>query len=345
MSTAMGSWLCLTGVLVGALAPTVSPGALDAQTTKLRGKVVRLNGQPAADVRIRIEGHGEPAIFDSGEFEYDLSGSPAEVRITVIDSPLRVVFPPGGQVAVPGDPSVRVPVVVDQSVEEAIQKLFVDRSLQLEITLQGTVYAIDSTFTNLEVGIRDAIVKLGITEDTLRSRIRAERRADLGPRILRTVDTWLLALEDLQIEVRLFRSKAGGNSPRLQRIVLAVGQLQEALRDYDRAVQEMITQEDAFLHGVQDYWRGDQAGAIRDAIAAVYGLGIDTIHAEHVLALNEPLVDAQSGAGGDQARFLEAAGRLEEIGTTIAGSMDELRARVEALRSAMLDPQANGVNP
>ncbi|HSJ14522.1 MAG TPA: hypothetical protein VK939_08905, partial [Longimicrobiales bacterium] len=82
--------------VLACLLPLVPGTALAAQaTTRLLGRIVSLDGAPVREVRLRVLDHGEATVYDSGEFEVQLSGQPPEVRVEVIGPELEVLYPVG----------------------------------------------------------------------------------------------------------------------------------------------------------------------------------------------------------------------------------------------------------
>jgi hypothetical protein len=175
--------LLLLFLLTSPLAlPAASP--LAAQTTRLLGRVVDVAGEPVRDVRLRIVGHGEPEIMDSGEFQLELAGRPAQVEVTVLGGSLEVLYPLHGRLAMPADGGTRCPIVVGKPERDYINEVLASRFVQLESTLKRNGVRYDASVDSLGEGVRRIIELLELKEADLRQSIELQKPDDIKPVLL-----------------------------------------------------------------------------------------------------------------------------------------------------------------
>ncbi len=286
--------------------------ALDAQvTTRLRGRVVDVQGAPVREVRLRIVGHGEAPIFDSGEFELQLSGRPAQVEISVLTAGLEVLYPLKGLLAVPSDPNVRVPIVIGKSDRAYINDLLAARFVQLGATLRQNGVRYDASIDSLSEGMRRIIGLLEIKETDIRESIEAQKRqADIKPDLLRTWDRYILEAKDLRDAFRLVVDYAARNRG-------AVMTLQAAVVEYNAAFDSLNNRRNAFQSNVASYWSGAASEGLQRDLADVYSEAIETIHKGYVLPLNASLVVLQRAHMPDKPSSQQIATAVAEAGQAV----------------------------
>lgn len=299
-----------------AAAPSLVQGQT---TTRLLGRVVNLNGEPVRDVRLRIVGHGEPQVFDSGEFELQLSGRPAQVEVVVIGGQLEVLYPLHGQLAVPGDAGVRVPIVVGKPERAYINDVLAARVLQLESTLRNNGVRYDAGVDSLSDGLKRVIQLLELKEQDLRSSIELRRRqTDVKPALFRTIDRYLLELKDLRTAFQLVVPQAATHTG-------ARDALQAAITEYNAAYEDVNNNRNAFLSNIRNLWEGARAEGLERDLADVYTEIVEEIHKPHVLPLAGALVTIQLAHGPNPPR-------RQEIDAAIAAAQRAV---------AQLDPRIN----
>ncbi|HEX6558279.1 MAG TPA: hypothetical protein VF021_02435 [Longimicrobiales bacterium] len=272
--------------------------SLHAQTTtRLLGKVVDLAGQPVGNVRLRITGHGEPEVFNSGEFELQLSGRPAQVEVQLIDAPgLQVLYPPKGMLAVPADGAVRSAVVVGKTDRAYINDMLAARFVQLGSTLRQNGVRDAAAIDSLSDSVRRIIQLLGLREDSLRNSIELQsQQAAIKPALFKTFDTYLLEAKDLRDAFKLVTSFAARDRS-------AVQALQQAVEEYNAAFQALNNNRNAFQSNIRSYWRGAAAEGLTRDLADVYTEAVEEIHKGYVLPLNESLVVLQRVYGPNKPR-------------------------------------------
>jgi hypothetical protein len=280
-------------------------------TTSLRGRVLNEQGAPARDVRLRIVGHGEPAILDSGEFELQLSGRPAQVEISVVTSGMEVLYPPKGMIAVPSDPNVRVPIVVGKSDRAYINDVLAARFVQLSSTLRQNGVRFDASVDSLSDGVRRIISLLEIREADMRSSIEAQKRqAEIKPDLLRTWDRYILEAKDLRDAFRLVVDYAARNRG-------AVMTLQNAVAEYNAAFDSLNNRRNAFQSSVSSYWSGSTSEGLQRDLADVYSEAIETIHKGYVLPLNASLIVLQRAHMPDKPSGQQIATAVAEAGAAV----------------------------
>ena len=306
---------------------------LDAQvTTRLRGRVVDVQGAPVRDIRIRIVGHGEPEIFDSGEFELQLSGKPAQVEVNVVAGGLEVLYPLKGQLVVPSDPNVRVPIVVGKSDRAYINDVLAARFVQLGSTLRQNGVRFDASIDSLSDGMRRIISLLEIKEADIRESIASqEKQAEIKPDLLRTWDRYILEVKDLRDAFRLVADYAARNRG-------AVMTLQAAVLEYNAAFDSLNNRRNVFQSNVASYWGASAAEGLQRDLADVYTEAIETIHKGYVLPLNASLVVLQRAHMADKpssqqiaAAVADAAQAVRQLDVRIV----VLEERYARLRSAL----------
>jgi hypothetical protein len=298
--------------LLSALLVATVAAPLHAQlTTRLRGRIVDVQGAPVRDVRVRIVGHGEPEILDSGEFELQLSGRPTQVEIALIGTALEVLYPINRQVAIPVDPAVRIPIVVGKSDRAYINDMLAARFVQLGATVRQNSVRSDASLDSLSEGIREIIRRLGINETEIRESIEAQKRqADIKPDLLRTWDRYILEAKDLRDAFRLVVDFAARNRG-------AVMTLQTAVQEYNAAFDSLNNRRNAFQSNITSYWRGAVAEGLQRDLADVYSEAIETIHKGYVLPLNASLVVLQRAHMADKPTSQQIAGAVAEAGLAV----------------------------
>ena len=285
---------------------------VDAQvTTRLRGRVVDVQGAPVRDIRLRIVGHGEPEIFDSGEFELQLSGKPAQVEVSVVAGGLEVLYPLKGQLAVPSDPNVRVPIVVGKSDRAYINDVLAARFVQLGSTLRQNGVRFDASIDSLSDGMRRIISLLEIKEADIRESIASqEKQAEIKPDLLRTWDRYILEAKDLRDAFRLVADYAARNRG-------AVMTLQAAVLEYNAAFDSLNNRRNVFQSNVASYWGASAAEGLQRDLADVYSEAIETIHKGYVLPLNASLVVLQRAHMADKPSSQQIAAAVADAAQAV----------------------------
>jgi hypothetical protein len=283
----------VTAWVLALLLPLAAP--LSGQgTTRLLGRVVNLNGEPVRDVRLRVVGHGEPEVFDSGEFQLELSGSPTEVEVTVLSSGLEVLYPLRGQLAVPRDGGVRVPIVVGKPERAYINDVLAARFVQLENTLRQNGVRYDASSDSLSEGVRRIISLLELKESDLRNSIELQKKQDdVKPALFETMDSYLLELKDLRDNFRLVAPYAGENRE-------AAATLGRAIAEYNAAYERLNNSRNSLLSSIRSFWVGVRAEVLEQNLADVYTEAVEEIHKARVFPLAEALVVLQAAHGPNQ---------------------------------------------
>lgn len=318
---------------LAALLLLAAPVPLPAQaTTRLLGRVVDLEGNAVRDIRLRVVGHGEPEVFDSGEFELQLSGRPAQVEVAVVGGELEVLYPLRGIVAVPRDAGVRVPVVVGRPERALINDVLAARFVQLESTLQRNGVRYDAAVEGLGEGVRRIVELLELKEADLRSSIEQRRRqTDVKPALLRTFDAYLLELRDLRDAFRLVLPYAVQNRG-------ALDALQQAVLEYNAAFEAVNNNRNAFLTGVRSFWAPERAEGLERDLADVYTEVLEEIHRPLVLPMNGSLVVVARVHGPQRpgSREIEQALAAAEAAVPrLDTRINVLEARYARLREAL----------
>ena len=306
---------------------------LDAQlTTRLRGRVVDEKGAPVRDVRLRIVGHGEPDILDSGEFELQLSGRPAQVEVTLIGGGLEVLYPLKGQLAVPSDANARVPIVVGKSDRAYINDVLAARFVQLGSTLRQNGVRFDASIDSLSDGVRRIISLLEIREADMRESIEAQKQqAEIKPDLLRTWDRYILEAKDLRDSFRLVVDYAARN-------LSAVQAMRDAMQEYNAAFDSLSNRRNAFQSNIAAYWSGSAAEGLKRDLADVYTEAVETIHKGYMLPLNSSLLVLQRAHMRDKPSGQQIASAVAEAGLAVRQldvRIPVLEERYARLRTAL----------
>ena len=322
-----------SAALAALLLLAAGPASLAAQaTTRLLGRVVDLDGNAVRDIRLRVVGHGEPEVMDSGEFELQLSGRPAQVDVSVVGGGLEVLYPLRGQVAVPRDASVRVPLVVGRPERALINDVLAARFVQLESTLQRNGVRYDAAVEGLGEDVRRIVELLELKEADLRNSIELRRKqTDVKPALLRTFDTYLLELKDLRDAFRLVLPFAVANRGALEA-------LQQAVLEYNAAFEAVNNDRNAFLTGIRSYWAPERAEGLERDLADVYTEVLEEIHKPVVLPMNGSLLVLALVHGPKrpgQQEIAQALAAAEAAVPRLDTRINVLEARYARLREAL----------
>ncbi|HSJ16340.1 MAG TPA: hypothetical protein VK939_18175, partial [Longimicrobiales bacterium] len=284
------------------------------------------------EVRLRVLDHGEATVYDSGEFEVQLSGQPPEVRVEVIGPELEVLYPVGGTLAVPRDPAARVSVVVGKPERAYINDLLAERFVRLEAALGRHGVHYNASVDSLGEGVRRIIGLLELREEDLRRSIdRQRRQSDVKPAIYATIDRYLLEVKDLRDAVRLVVPFAGRNRE-------AAVTLQGAMKDYNAAYEAVNDGHNGFLSGIRSFWEPARAEVLVRDLDDVYTEIMHEIHRTYVLPLNESLVVLQRahGPGPPGGREIDAAVAAAQASVPpLDGRIEALERRYARLREAL----------
>jgi hypothetical protein len=299
----------------------------------LLGRIVDLQGGPVRDLRLRIVGHGEPEIYDSGEFDFQLSGRPGQVEVNLIGaSGLVVLYPLKGMVAVPADPAVRVPIVVGKSERAYINDVLAARVVQLSTTLAQNGVSFEPSLDSLSDGMRRIIALLEVKDADLRQSIETQKhQADIKPTLLKTWDSYILEAKDLRDDFRLVVSYAAKN-------LSAVLTLQESVKQYNAAFELLNNQRNAFQSSIRSYWSGAEAEGLARDLADVYTEAVETIHKGYVLPLNESLIVIQRAHTADKPSGQQIASAVAAADAAVRQldvRINVLEDRYARLRSAL----------
>jgi hypothetical protein len=303
-----------------------------AQTTRLLGRVVGLNGDPVRDVRVRVVDHGEPEIFDSGDFQLQLAGQPAQVEVEVVDSRLQVVYPPRGVVAVPRDPTVRVSIVVGVSERDLLSDVLATRMVQVEQALNRNGQQYSATADSLSEGLRRIASLLELRESDLAESLERRRnQGNVTPGMLRTIDAYLLEVRDLLDAFTLVVPYAATNHQ-------AVVELQKAMLEYNTAFEDLNNNRGAFLAAIRTHWEPAEAAVLVRDLEDVYVQAIDDMHRGYVLPLNEHLLVLQLAHTRDspsRQRIRQAIAEAQAVARSLNPRIPVLQERARQLREAL----------
>jgi hypothetical protein len=293
---------------------------------------VDLNGDPVRDVRIRVIGHGEPSILDSGEFSLQLAGAPTVIEVQTISGQLQVVYPPAGRVALPRDPAVVVPIVVGRSDREVLSDLVAARMIQIEHALNRNGVAYSASADSISEGLRRIASLLELRETEIEEGL-ARRRAqnDAVPALLGTIDRYILELRDLHDAFTLVAPYAAANSDALQA-------LRQAMQDYNAAFEELNGGRAAFRSAINAHWSTTEAAGLLRDLDNVYTHAIDDIHRGYILPLNESLLVLQLAHTRDRPsaqRIRQAAADAAATARSLDPRVPVLEERARQLRTAL----------
>lgn len=278
---AMVAALLLAALFAGA-------GEAAAQTTTLRGELLLRDGQPAADVRLVVVGHPpEVALQDGGLFSHVLSGAPTEVTVRVVGQPAaEVLFPPGGRVVVPADPSAVISVVVGERIGVTVEER-ISRDLQ---AIRETLEVRGVSEAEIEAVLRSEMEGLvariaALTEGAVETAVAGAAQTELRERVNRHLSTYVRRSRDLVDAFGLV-----GLSDRMSLHEQVV--LRDAIGNYSAAFEELDRELSEAPAALERAWPGEAGIQLRDHMADVLDLIRTDMHQE-MLDLREPLVVIQ----------------------------------------------------
>lgn len=319
-------------LLLALLLTSASAAPADAQTTRLRGRVMDLDGQPVRDVRLRILDHGEPEIFDSGEFQLQLAGRPSRVDVQVLDSTLQVLYPPRGVIAIPADPDEPVQIVVGRRERDYLGDAIAGRLVTLERTLRANGVEYTASVDSLGESMRQIIAILRDQGTDVNRQLERERlQGGLKPGLLRTIEAYLIELKDLRNAFELVSRYAAND-------IYAVQTLRDAMLAYNTAADSLIRNRDAYAAEIRRSWVRERAELLVRDLENVYVLAEDDIHRGYVLPLNESLLVLQLAYTPNKPGKQQVQQAAADAGATVRAltpRIPVLEERVRQLRSAL----------
>jgi hypothetical protein len=317
------------------------PGAkgAEAQTTTLRGELLQRDGQPAIDIRLVVVGHPpEVSLQDGALFSHALSGTPSEVTIRVVGHPTaEVLFPPGGRVVIPGDPSAVVSVVVGERIGVAVEER-IERDLQ---AIRETLEVRGVSKPEIEAVLRSEMEGLvariaTLTEGAVETAVAGAAQTELRERINRHLGTYVRRSRDLVDAFGLV-----GLTDRLslhEQVVLrdAIGNYSQAFEELDRELSEAPA-------ALERAWPGETGLRLRDRMAGMMELIRTEVH-QSMLDLREPLVVIQLDFTPDRPsrNAVRAAWQtVVEAMPRLHDAQERLEAEVPPLMEALRAPAAS----
>jgi len=306
----------------------VSVGLAAQETVVLRGEILGRDGRPAEDVRLFLTGHPpEVVIRDGGIFSHPLTGAPVEVTARVAGpDDVGILYPPGGRLVVPGDPSAAVTIVVGTSLGDGVLEAIGAQQKLIRETLEARNVDPEVIEAALEEEIAGLLHELsamneGLVRDARREAEQAETRREISA----TLTTYRRRLWDL-LEVFRLLGPTPDMGPAQQ---LA---LRDAVTAYNDAYQTLDTRRSSMIDEVERYWE-DESNALGATLESTLTLVLQTFHTR-VLDLNEALVVIQlevndGSPSNGEVRTAEAAVRqatsdLQEQFPTLELALDQL---------------------
>jgi hypothetical protein len=303
------------------------------ETTILRGEVLTRDGRPTEGVRLFLTGHPpEVVIRDGGIFSHPLTGSPTEVSARVAGSgDVGIIYPPGGRLAVPGDPSAVVTIIVGTSLGEGVLDAIEAQQELIRETLESRNVAPEAIESALEADIEGLLQELTRMNRDLVSEARNEaEQAEARREISATLTTYRRRLWDL-LEVFQLLGPDTAIGPAEQ------FSLRDAMTAYNQAFEALDTRRSSMVDDVRRYWPEDEFDALGASLESTLTLVLETFHGG-VLDLNAALVVIQreindgSPSDDDVRAAEEAVGRvtsdLKERFPTLELALSQLLAEL-----------------
>lgn len=256
------------------------PASADAQGVMLRGRLVHVDGIATREVRVGLGSYGSTVTNDRGMFEAELPAGVAQVAVEVVGREWTVLYPRGGQVAIPRDPGVAVEVVVGETVEAATLRLFAEQHERLASRLervgaeQGEIQAV------LERFVEDVTARLEMSEAEMRRAIEQEQeRLRHYPELSATVSGYLIAARDLNDYFKRYGHAAFEDRD-------AFEGLRQQAEAYNGAFQKLRSDRMAFEYQVGTYWESEE---LLSDLRALFDYALGEVHDIRMLPLNASL--------------------------------------------------------
>jgi hypothetical protein len=299
------------------------------ETSILRGEVLTRDGRPAEGVRLFLTGHPpEVVIRDGGFFSHTLTGSPTEVSARVAGpGDVGIIYPPGGRLAVPGDPSAVVTIVVGTSLGEGVLDAIQAQQELIRETLESRGVDPEAIEAALDEDIAGLLQELSRMNRDLVGEARNEaEQAEARREISATLTTYRRRLWDL-LEVFGLSEPTSDMGPAEQLW------LRDAVTAYNQAYETLDTRRSSMVDDVRRYWPEGDSDALGATLESALTLVFETFHAG-VLDLNAALVVIQleihdGSPTDDEVRAAEEAVRrttsdLKERFPTLELALDQL---------------------
>ncbi len=256
-------------------------------TVLLRGHVVGEDARPQTNVELRVVSYGTVRVDDSAEFRTPIPAGVVQVQLILVEpAGLTILFPPGGEQAIPAG-GVSVPVVIGRSDRQYLVEALSGRLLELRKAVREGDQGTADVMEELVAGVHSILEKLGASEAELRASLdQRQARGEVAADLEAVLDTYLLKLEDLRDVFALLGPGAASDEASL------LGLLQ-AMATYNEAYTALDAKKDSAESRIASLWAEGAAEGLRRDWGDVRVEAVTRIHQGIVLPLNPSLVVLQ----------------------------------------------------
>jgi hypothetical protein len=269
-------------ILLTVLAASTQHSSEHLSSTKYTGYIVDLDGKSIEDVRIQFKNAGEPLVLKGGEFEIEL-GDAFPYQITVTPPQYRVVNPVNGILG-PQPSNVRITVVLGRSIDSTILDAMATYTAMELNALSKLGIKIDDLREYLRSDVRAAVLKeIHRTDEEFakevdRRRVRTSLVSEIGP----PIDAYLRAVRDFRDQFEFCFALAANAKDKA-----ALETLRRTIIAYNEAFGRIYDNQSAFVAKVEALGPGTSVDALRREFHSVLAKGLDDVHKDHILQLND----------------------------------------------------------
>lgn len=250
--------LCMTG-LSGYGQTIIFKGELLSNNALVKNYTITIDGNPAT-------------TNESGVFTAAISSSTTQVEIKTSDKSYIILYPPGGRVLIPKNPSLLTQIVLESFQSSGQIKSYMASLSQLKDAAkkgQSDTKALQTKIDSIAANLK----KLGYSNDDLRIARERQDGIDLFyPEISAALQNYILQAQTLMIAFKFIGVYAFVN-------VNALTQYAQTQNGFNQAFEKLYVNYPTYSKKMTDYWDDPSLSKDFEGIAdtLIYGIGKNKI--------------------------------------------------------------------
>ncbi|HSQ44948.1 MAG TPA: hypothetical protein VLM16_08125 [Ginsengibacter sp.] len=246
------------------------------QTTRFKGQLVQ-DTKIVKNYTLNVD--GKPATTDdAGIFYVPIASSVKQVLVQPADQKYIILYPIGGRVLIPKDPSLITQIVVANFKSNNYIKSYLNVSKQIQDSIGKSQLQIKSLHLQLD-SIVKVLHKLSYTDADLRSAKEIQEGKDRNLfDITKDLQDYSRNAQNLLSAFKYLSDYAFSNSRGL-------AMLSEAITSYNQSYDRLDGKRIFYQKVVNDYWGSEQAASLKN----VMDFALDTVHTNKIYPLRDLL--------------------------------------------------------
>lgn len=301
------------------------------EPVRFRGHLVHNKSKTLGRVEVRMESLLEISN-DDGYFDILLPAGTSEARLDLPDKKLVIIYPRGGRILIPADPSKVTEIIIGETGELETLSVYLEYSRRIERSVGSSTEEIELLRTRLD-SITNLLVKTyQLKESDLRNAVALQETKDKHyAEISHTLQTYYGNAVDLKNAFKYIADFAFENAE-------ALTELKQAIEAYNPSYEKLNAEYPGYEQNILTYWESKE---LADNLHNVVDYALNDIHESRAMPLNELVRKIndyfQSGRRNDAARERIIAD-IHAVLPSMENSLSVLNERINTLLPKLLSP-------